>query len=207
MVPFTSCYICYHSVFSSFTLSVTLIISGSTLTVSFVYHRTNIAPLEYEELPRHDVKISSTLSYFPCRISSPFIRTLRTFTPGTCTWGFETTGTDPSVACLVLRWTWWREFPMTTTGPSSKLLHCGVVVSVCWSIYSGLILTVITPTEVCVSVPLILSSAGSLLICTVSHWPHISDNKSDESHDSDGYVESSSICHMVLNKNTNTKQP
>lgn len=71
----------------------------------------------------------------PCRSLSPSTRTLRTSTHATCTWGFGTTGTGPSAASRAPRWTWWREFPMTTTGPLSKL-HIQVVapprgVSVC----------------------------------------------------------------------------
>lgn len=60
----------------------------------------------HEILYRWRCDMKSTLSHFPCRILSPSIRTLKTFTPGTYTWGFETTGTDPYVASPVPRWTW-----------------------------------------------------------------------------------------------------
>lgn len=147
-----------------------------------------MTPSECNDLLRQDVKKSSIFFPVPCRILSHSIRTLRTSTPGTCTWGFETTGTDLSVAFLVLRWTWWREFPMTTIGPSSKLLYCGKGCE-------------------CSSEPVLHTSSGSLLIYTSSRWPQVSDNKCDVSHDSDGNVEIASICHVVLNRNTNTEQP
>ncbi len=70
----------------------------------------------------------------------------------------------------------------------------------------ALSIKVTIPLEVFVSVPLILSSTGISLIRTRSHWPSISDHKSDKNLESDGYVESTSICHMALNRNTNIKQ-
>ncbi|XP_061889788.1 serine palmitoyltransferase 2b isoform X2 [Entelurus aequoreus] len=55
------------------------------------------------------------------RTLSRFIKTLRTFTPGTFTCGSETTGTDPSAVSLGQRWTWCSGLPLTTTGPSRNL--------------------------------------------------------------------------------------
>ena len=46
------------------------------------------------------------------------IRTLRTSTRGTCTWGSETTGTGPYAVCRGPPLTWWRGCPTITTGHS-----------------------------------------------------------------------------------------
>lgn len=54
------------------------------------------------------------------RISYHSIKTLKTFTPETCTWGCETTGIGLCAACQAQCLTWWSGCPMTTTGLSGN---------------------------------------------------------------------------------------